>query len=118
MSKTVKILAAAAIGFAAGLLLAPKSGDETRKDLKRKAREAQDYTAEKVGQAKAAARDGYKSLRAGADEVRGEFDEFMGSAQGAGDELAKEAKTRGARVATTGEKVGRKVREDVRKHLK
>jgi gas vesicle protein len=35
MSKVVKIAAAAAVGFVAGILLAPKSGKETRADIKR-----------------------------------------------------------------------------------
>ena len=37
MSKFVKVVAAAAAGFVAGILLAPKSGKETRADIKAKA---------------------------------------------------------------------------------
>jgi len=37
MSKAAKVAIAAAAGFVAGILLAPKSGKETRKDLKDKA---------------------------------------------------------------------------------
>ena len=37
MKKVLAIIGAAAAGFAAGILTAPKSGKETRKDLKKKA---------------------------------------------------------------------------------
>ena len=40
MSKLIKLVLAAAGGFVAGVLLAPKSGKETREDLKAKAEEA------------------------------------------------------------------------------
>ena len=38
MSKTAKVLLAAIGGFVAGILLAPKSGEETRKDMQKVAR--------------------------------------------------------------------------------
>ena len=37
MKKVLTVLGAAVAGFAAGVLTAPKSGKETRKDLKKKA---------------------------------------------------------------------------------
>ena len=39
MRKVLTVLGAAVAGFAAGVLTAPKSGKETRKDLKKKANE-------------------------------------------------------------------------------
>jgi gas vesicle protein len=37
MSKVIKVAVAAAAGFVAGILFAPKSGKEIREDLKHKA---------------------------------------------------------------------------------
>ncbi|MCL1876472.1 YtxH domain-containing protein [Candidatus Saccharibacteria bacterium] len=42
----------AAVGVVAGLLTAPKSGKETRADIKEKAGEAKDFTVKKAGEAK------------------------------------------------------------------
>ena len=42
MKKVLAALAAAAAGFAAGILTAPKSGRETREDIKKKAQELKD----------------------------------------------------------------------------
>jgi gas vesicle protein len=52
MSKMSKIAVAAAIGVAAGMLLAPKSGKETRKDLKKKVDATKKYVGDKTEQAK------------------------------------------------------------------
>lgn len=52
----------AAVGMAAGLLFAPRSGAETRKNLEKKAREYSDEVAHKVGRK--------------IDDLKGQMDEF------------------------------------------
>lgn len=51
MNKSTNVLLAAVTGFVAGLLLAPKSGAETREEIKNKAREAKERMEEKAGEA-------------------------------------------------------------------
>lgn len=69
MKKLLTVIGAAAAGLAAGILMAPKSGKETREDLKKKAQEYKDVAEKKTEQAKAAAKDGYDSLKTGAQKV-------------------------------------------------
>lgn len=114
----IKILAAAAVGFAAGLLLAPKSGEETRKDIKRKSLEAKDYATDQATRVKGAVTSGYNTVRDGAMEIGEEVAGFMGHAENAGDELARDAKTRGKRVAAKAEATSRKAQTDVKNRLK
>lgn len=52
----------AAVGMAAGLLFAPRSGAETRKNLEKKAREYSDDVVHKVGRK--------------IDDLKGQMDEF------------------------------------------
>lgn len=119
MSRTaIKVLAAAAVGFAAGLLLAPKSGEETRKDIKRKSLEAKDYATEQAGRVKGAVGSGYQTVREGAMEIGDEVAGFMGLAEEASDELAQDAKARGKRVAAKAESTRRKTEKTVRSSLK
>ncbi len=119
MSRTaIKVLAAAAVGFAAGLLLAPKSGEDTRKDIKRKSLEAKDYATEQAGRVKGAVTSGYRTVREGAMEIGDEITGFLGHAEDAGDELARDAKTRGKRVADKAESTRRKTEKTVRSNLK
>lgn len=119
MSKrtVVALAAAAAAGFAAGVLLAPKSGKDTRDELRRKALEAKDYADEASGKLQHAARRGYTSLKSGADDITGEIDEFVGHAKASGDKLTHEAKTRGKRVAAKAEATKRKVRRQAEEDL-
>ena len=79
MKKVLAILGAAAAGFAAGILTAPKSGKETRADLKKKTCALKKEAEKKVEQAAAAAKDGVDSLKTGSQKV--------------GDALAKTAKS-------------------------
>lgn len=51
MSKLAKLAVVAGLGVAAGMLLAPKSGKENRKDLKKKVEQAKKYMNEKAEQA-------------------------------------------------------------------
>ena len=60
---------AAVTGFAAGILLAPKSGKETRADIKKKANEAKDYAVKQAGVAKEKASAGFAAAKKGAGTV-------------------------------------------------
>lgn len=110
-SGTVKLIAAAAIGFAAGILLAPKSGKDTREDLKHKALDAKDFAEDKVEYAKGLASDTTNAVKKGVnevgDEARGMLKSVRRSADTAKDEaqkLGSEAKTRATRVQKNAEK--------------
>lgn len=99
MSKAFNTLIAAAAGFAAGILLAPKSGKETREDIKAKALDAKgeaekqadravDVLKDSAAKAEAEARGMAKSVKKSAETVAAEAN-FLGH----------EAKERAGRVA-------------------
>ena len=69
MKKVLAIIGAAAAGFAAGILTAPKSGKETRKDLKKKAVKLKADTEKVAGNAAAVAKDSVDSLKVGSRKV-------------------------------------------------
>lgn len=69
MKKVLAIIGAAAAGFAAGILTAPKSGRETRKDLKKKAIKMKADTEKVAGKAAAVAKDSVDSLKVGSRKV-------------------------------------------------
>lgn len=69
MRKVLTVISAAVAGFAAGILTAPKSGKETRADLKKKADEMKEAADKKVDEAKAAAKDGVKTAKSVAKKV-------------------------------------------------
>lgn len=69
MKKVLAIIGAAAAGFAAGILTAPKSGKETRKYLKKKAVKLKVDTEKVAGKAAAVAKDSVDSLKVGSRKV-------------------------------------------------
>lgn len=69
MKKVLAIIGAAAAGFAAGILTAPKSGKETRKDLKKKASKLKADTEKVAVKATAVAKDSVDSLKVGSRKV-------------------------------------------------
>ena len=69
MKKVLAIIGAAAAGFAAGILTAPKSGKETRKDLKKKAVKLKADAEKVAGKAAAVAKDSVDSLKVGSRKV-------------------------------------------------
>lgn len=69
MKKVLAIIGAVAAGFAAGILTAPKSGKETRKDLKKKAIKLKADTEKVAGKAVAVAKDSVDSLKVGSRKV-------------------------------------------------
>lgn len=69
MKKALAVVGVAVAGFVAGILTAPKSGKETRADLKKKADSLKKEASVKAKQAKAAAKDAASSLKSGAHKV-------------------------------------------------
>jgi gas vesicle protein len=67
MGKLFKLIGLAAGGFLAGILMAPKSGKETRADLKVKAEEAKKKAMKKADELKDVADDSKRSLKKSAD---------------------------------------------------
>lgn len=99
MSKSNNVLFAAVTGFVAGLLLAPKSGAETREDIKEKSREAKALMDEKTTET-------MDVLKTGASRAEKEVNGMVESAKqsarnvtGEVNSLAREARDRGNRVS-------------------
>ena len=69
MKKVLAIIGAAAAGVVAGILVAPKSGKETREDLRKKAEEMGKTAQKRADQAKLAAKDSAESINQGAHKV-------------------------------------------------
>jgi gas vesicle protein len=90
MGKTTNVIVAAAAGFIAGVLMAPKSGEETRRDLKNKAYDMKDRAGQKAERLKDAARDAGDSLHRGMDNVTDEAKEMAKSARSSAQVVARE----------------------------
>lgn len=106
MGKTLKVLLAAATGFVAGVLMAPKSGEENRKDLRKKVDELKGYAEVQAEKAKDISDDVAETVKKGAANAESEVREFAGSALNSAQvvvkeatQLGKEAKERALRVA-------------------
>lgn len=84
-----KILGAAALGTAAGVLLAPKKGEDTRKDIKNKANELMDGAKQQGDMAMTKASDAVSSVK---DTALNKKDEFVSKAENVKDALEKETK--------------------------
>lgn len=125
MTKLIKIALATAAGFVAGILVAPKSGKETRQDIKDKAVEAKHVAAEKAEQVKAAIHDGTESLKEGSKHIGTEAAGLNASTRASADRLAAEAKIlsgeakkRALNVAEDARQTASKVQKDIKKNLK
>ena len=118
MSKAINVAVAAAVGFVAGVLFAPKSGKETREEIKHKAGVLKETATEKTMHVKGAMKDGYQSLREGANQVGGEVSEFADHAKASASALSQDAKTRGSRIADTAQKTTKRAHKDVDEQLK
>jgi gas vesicle protein len=106
MGKLGNIILAAAGGFIAGVLLAPKSGKETREDIKQKATEY-----------KGKAQDGLKEVKKGAHSVKGELAEGAQSARGIAKDTAEDLKQAANRVKEEATKRSQSIREDVNRTI-
>lgn len=69
MKKLLAVIGAAAAGFAAGILTAPKSGEETRADLRKKADELKVNADKKAKEAQKVAEDGVEAVKSVAKKV-------------------------------------------------
>lgn len=110
MSKAVRTALAVAAGFAAGILLAPKSGKETREDIKNKAIEGKEIADKKAGEVAEVAKKGAAKAEA---EIKGMAKSARKSAEAVRAEasyLGHEAKERAGRVK---DKTKRDVKEEV-----
>lgn len=99
MSKVVKTTLAVAAGFVAGILMAPKSGKETREDIKKKAVEGKEIADKKAGEVAEVAK---KSAAKASAEVKGMAKSARKSAEAVKAEasyLGHEAKERVGRTA-------------------
>ena len=85
-------LAGLGIGAAIGMLYAPKSGQETREDLRRRAEDGRDYV---VNRAKEAREQASKLVDKGKEVVEQQKDQFR-SAYEAGRQAYKDATTQEA----------------------
>ena len=92
MGKVGTTLFAIIAGFAAGILLAPKSGKETQADLKRKARDIKSQTSDRLEHIGAEAKKSGQRLKSLADES------VKHNAKMAADEISNTAKTAATEV--------------------
>lgn len=99
MSKAINTLVAAAAGFAAGILLAPKSGKETREDIKAKAIEAKDKAEGKADEAKEVLRESAAKAEVEARGMAKSVKKSAGTMAAEANYLGHEAKERMGRVA-------------------
>ncbi|QHN43255.1 hypothetical protein GII36_05410 [Candidatus Mycosynbacter amalyticus] len=122
MKKLLGMAAAAAAGYVAGVLFAPKSGEETRKDLKAKKDELVDKAAVKKEQAKEVYEESSETVKKGAADISDEASDFSKKASTSASRIGKEAKSIGTqakrslgRAADTATKTGKDVGESVNK---
>ncbi len=96
----VSVVIAGVAGFVTGILIAPKSGEETRKELKQKAQVKREEANKKMNDVNLA-------LKKGRTEVEG-FAKNVADHAGA---LGEDAKTRAARVAEEAKRTADKVQK-------
>ena len=119
MKKLLSILGAAAVGYVAGRLVAPKSGAETRQDLHKAAQKAKQVGAAK---AKVVYDESAGHIKQGFGEVAREAKDFAAKAKDSAGKIGVEARQLGAEAkqhaasaagsaARTGRHVGRSVRQ-------
>lgn len=125
MKPLLKVATLAAAAFAAGILLAPKSGKETRKDIKDKALETKKYAAKKAHLAKDIGSEGLATVKTSAKHAGDEANEFAKSTKLSAKVVAKEAsklgaeaKSRAKRVATDAKRTAEQVTKDAKTQLK
>lgn len=97
---------AGVVGAIAGLLFAPKSGKETRQDIKEAAEDVKQRAADKSDKVKDAASAGARQAKGTWNRTAKEFGE-----------LAEDAKTRAGRVAEDARTTADTVAKDTKKRL-
>ena len=122
MKKLLGVVAAAAAGYVAGVLFAPKSGEDTRKELQVKKDELEQKAAVKKDQAKAVLDESAENVKKGAAQITDEAADFSKKATTSASRISKEATALGAqakrslgRAADTATKTTKDVSESVNK---
>jgi gas vesicle protein len=126
MSKSLlKVITVAAAGFAAGVLLAPKSGKATRQDIKNKAKDAKKYADKQVDLAKDIGAEGLETVKSTAKRAKHEADDLVKSTKSSAKvvaaeakKLSGEAKVRAERVSKDAKRTAEKVTKDAKAHVK
>jgi gas vesicle protein len=98
MSKLLNTIIAAAAGFAAGILLAPKSGKETREELRAKALETKERVDEKAEEAAEMLKEGAAKAEVEARGMAESVKKSAGTVAAEANYLGHEAKERVGRV--------------------
>lgn len=98
MSKGINAIVAAAAGFAAGILLAPKSGKETRDEIKAKALETKGQIDQKKDEAVEVLKEGATRAEAEARDMAKSVKKSAGTVAAEANFLGHEAKERMNRV--------------------
>lgn len=122
MKKVLGFVAAAAAGYMAGVLMAPKSGEETRRDLKEKKAELEQKATVKKEQVKEVIDESAQTVKKGADALGDEAARFGKKASVSTSRISKEATQLGVqakrslgRAAGTATKTSKDVGESVNK---
>ena len=92
MKKLLGLVAAAGVGYVAGLLFAPKSGKETRSDIKSKLDNLKETTSEKMDSAKDVYDESVAKVKKGAGEISDEMTIIAQEAQTSAGQIGKEAR--------------------------
>ena len=92
MKKLLGLVAAAGVGYVVGLLFAPKSGKETRSDIKSKLDNLKETTSEKVDNAKDIYDESVAKVKKGAGEIGEEMTIIAQEAQTSAGHIGKEAR--------------------------
>jgi gas vesicle protein len=74
-------LVGAAVGFVAGVLTAPKSGKETRADIKEKATEYKDVAGKKADEVKTKAEEVVEDVKVKAEDLKGRTERAVAGAK-------------------------------------
>lgn len=122
MKKLLGVVAAAAAGYVAGVLFAPKSGEDTRKELQVKKDELEQKAAVKKDQAKEVLDESTQKAKKAAAQISEEAVDFSKKATTSASRISKEATTLGSqakrslgRAADTATKTTKDIGESVNK---
>lgn len=122
MRKVLGFVAAAAAGYVVGVLMAPKSGEETRRDLRVKKAELELKAAAKGEQVKEVIGESAQTVKQGVGALSAEASRYGKRAGVSTSRIAKEATQLGTqtkrslgRAADTATKTGKGVGESVNK---
>lgn len=107
MGKIASVVIGAVSGFVAGILLAPKSGKETREDLKRKAQDVKDKSVDGYERVSGEVKAGSKKLKTLAEDS---LDNIKSNAKEAKDEVSR----RSAAVKEETDRTKRSVERDLK----